>query len=85
MGEIHWMLGLEIKRNRELHTLSISQRSYIDSIVTHYGFEDAKPLSIPIVANSTLSCNNCPTTTVDIGKMHWGQRGLYPVGKLRVL
>ena len=69
MGEIHWMLGLEIKRNRELHTLSISQRSYIDSIVTRYGFEDAKPLSIPIVANSTLSRNDCPTTTTDIGKM----------------
>lgn len=69
MGEIHWMLGLEITRNRELRTLSISQRSYIDSIVSRYGFEDAKPLSIPIVANSTLSQNDCPTTTVDIGKM----------------
>jgi hypothetical protein len=69
MGEIHWMLGLKIKRNRELRTLSISQRSYIDSIVTRYGFKDAKPLSIPIVANSTLSRNDCPTTTSDIGKM----------------
>ena len=69
MGEIHWMLGLEIKRNRKLQTLSISQRSYIDSIVTRYGFEDAKPLSIPIVANSTLSRDDCPTTTSDIGKM----------------
>lgn len=69
MGEIHWMLGLEIKRNRELRTLSISQRSYIDSIVTRYGFEDAKPLSIPIVDNSTLSRNDCPTITSDISKM----------------
>ena len=63
------MLGLEIKRNRELCTISLSQRSYIDSIITKYGFEDAKPLSIPIVANSTLSRNDCPTTTSDIGKM----------------
>ena len=69
MGEIHWMLGLEIRRNRDLRTISISQRSYIDSIITRYGFEDAKPLSIPIVANSTLSRNDCPTTTSDIGKM----------------
>ena len=69
MGEIHWMLGIEIKRNRELRTISLSQRSYIDSIITRYGFEDAKPLSIPIVANSTLSRNDCPTTTADISKM----------------
>ena len=69
MGEIHWMLGLEIKRNRDFWTISISQRSYIDSIISRYGFEDAKPLSIPIVANSTLSQNDCPTTTSDIRKM----------------
>jgi len=31
MGELHWLLGLEIKRNRQLRTLSISQRAYIDS------------------------------------------------------
>ena len=55
MGEIHWMLGLEIKRNQDLRTISISQRLYIDSIISRYGFEDTKPLSIPIVANSTLS------------------------------
>ena len=69
MGEIHWMLGLEIKRNQDLWTISLSQCSYINSIITHYGFEDTKPLSIPIVANSTLSHNDCPLTTSDIGKM----------------
>ena len=69
MGEIHWMLGVEIKRDRETKKISLSQRSYIDSIITRYGFDDAKPLSIPIVANSTLSKNDCPTTTSDIGKM----------------
>ena len=68
-GEIHWMLGLEIKRNRELRTISLCQRSYIDSIISRYGFEDAKPLSIPMSPNSTLSRNDCPTTTSNIGKM----------------
>ena len=63
------MLGLKIKRNRELHTISLSQRSYIDSIITKYGFKDTKPLSIPIVVNSTLSRNDCPITTSNIGKM----------------
>ena len=69
MGEIHWMLGLEIKRNQDLWTISLSQHSNIDSIITCHSFEDAKPLSIPIVANSTLSHNDCPSTTSDIGKM----------------
>ena len=63
------MLGLKIKRDQESQTPSISQRLYIDSVLTRYGFEDAKLLAIPIVANSTLSRNDCPTTTSDIGKM----------------
>ena len=31
LGEIHWILGIEIIRNRELRTIHLCQRSYIES------------------------------------------------------
>ncbi len=33
LRELHWMLGLEIKRNRETGTIHLSQHTYIDSIL----------------------------------------------------
>jgi hypothetical protein len=33
MGEIHWILGFEVKRDREKRTLSLSQASYIRAIL----------------------------------------------------
>ena len=31
LGEIHWILGIEIHHNRKQHTIHLSQRSYIES------------------------------------------------------
>ena len=33
LGELHWLLGIEIKRDREHRTIHLSQCSYIDSIL----------------------------------------------------
>ena len=33
LGELHWMLGVEIKRNRHAGLIHMSQRAYIDSII----------------------------------------------------
>lgn len=33
MGEIHWILGFEVKRDREKRTLLLSQASYIQAIL----------------------------------------------------
>jgi hypothetical protein len=47
LGELHWMLGIEVKRDRAGSTIHLSQRSYIDSILRRYGFDDVKPVSTP--------------------------------------
>jgi len=41
MGEIHWLLGVKIKRNRHTCTMSLSQKAYIITICTHFHLEDA--------------------------------------------
>ena len=47
LGELHWMLRIEVKHDRAGGTVHLLQRSYINSILCHYGFEDAKPVSTP--------------------------------------
>jgi hypothetical protein len=48
LGELHWMLGIEIRRDRASRMIHLSQRAYIDSILRRYNFEDLKPLSTPM-------------------------------------
>lgn len=54
LGSISWLLGLAIKRDRATRTLSISQKSYIETILRRFGLEDAKALSLPMDPNTHL-------------------------------
>ena len=44
LGELHWILGIEVKHVREDKQLLLSQWSYIDSILHRYGFDNLKPV-----------------------------------------
>jgi len=68
LGSVHWFLGIKITRDRSARTISLSQTSYIDSILTHFGLGDAK-LAAPTYNSKrdalyTLACSTllpCPT------------------------
>ena len=62
LGELHWLLGIEVKRDRETRTISLSQRSYIDAIIRRFGLEDSKPISTPMDPNSKISTSHSPST-----------------------
>ena len=47
MGEASLVLGMEIKRDREAGTLTISQEAYCKSILQRFGMSDCKPTSTP--------------------------------------
>jgi hypothetical protein len=51
------------------HPYSLSQHSYIDSILTRYNFNDLKPSFIPMDPNVLLSVTQCATKLKDITKM----------------
>ena len=70
LGELHWLLGIEIKCDHECRTIHLSQCSYIKSIITQYNFQDLKPISIPMETSSWLSTSQAPATTLEIAKMH---------------
>src|SRR5271155_4142035 len=90
LGSISWLLGLLIKRNRSMHTLYISQKSYIESIIRRFNLEDVKSLTIPIDPNTLLYKDQCPTTEEErktmknvpyreaIGALNWVAVGSRP-------
>ena len=69
LGELHWILGIEVRRIREDRKILLSQRSYIDSILRRYGFEDLKPLSIPMDPNIRLTSAQSPSSTEEFARM----------------
>ena len=63
MGELHWILGIEVRRIREERRILLSQKSYIDSILRRYSFEDLKPVSTPMDPNIRLTSAQSPSTS----------------------
>jgi hypothetical protein len=68
-GDLRWLLGIGIDRDRERRTISFSQGAYIQKIVEHFGMEDAAPLSIPIAPGHNLSKSQSPSTPDEIEDM----------------
>ena len=48
MGELHWILGIQVTRDRAHRTISLSQHAYIESIAQEFDLENAAPSSIPM-------------------------------------
>ena len=69
LGELHWLLGIEIRRDHEKCAIYLSQRSYIDSILCHYNLQDLKPISTPMETHVKLSTSRSPATTVQFAQM----------------
>lgn len=62
LGEIHYILGLQIKCNCKNHFLYLNQSFYIDSILEQFGMGSCHPVSTSLVTNHNLSLLQCPKT-----------------------
>ena len=84
LGPTHFLLGVEIKRNRAKRTLWLSQRQYILDILGRFNMSDCNPVSTPMLAGQRLDAEMCPTT--DEGKKEMaGVPYLQAVGALLYL
>ena len=54
-GELHWLLGIEIKRNRKEKLLMMRQKHYIDAIIKRYGFSQEHNRRAPMQTGLILS------------------------------
>lgn len=69
LGPIHWLLGIKITRNRQARTISLSQTSYIDSILSRFSLSDAKPVTTPITPGTVLSKADSPSDATKMASM----------------
>jgi hypothetical protein len=69
LGDVHWLLGIEVARNCEMREVSFSQKAYVQKILERFGMTDAKPLTTPMDPNVKLSIAQCPSTAREITDM----------------
>jgi Reverse transcriptase (RNA-dependent DNA polymerase) len=69
LGELHWILGIEVRRERENKRIFLSQRAYLDSILRRYGLDELKPVSLPMETSIKLTSAQSPSTTEEIARM----------------
>ena len=69
LGELHWMLGIEIHRNRDAGTVHLSQRAYIKSILCHYNLGDLKPMLTPMDTQVRLTSEQAPQSAAEFAAM----------------
>src|SRR5258708_22977530 len=90
LGALHWMLGIEIRRDREAGTVHLSQRAYLDSILRHYHLADLKPLSMPMDTSTRLTTEQAPVSAAEhaimrdvlyreaVGALNWAALATHP-------
>jgi hypothetical protein len=54
LGEIKTFVGLEIERDIQHGTISISQKQYIEKLLYRFGMQDCKPVKTPMVEGSVI-------------------------------
>src|SRR6185437_10542922 len=47
MGECKWILNMEVTRDRQRKTISLSQEAYIERITTEFGLEQTRSVHTP--------------------------------------
>jgi hypothetical protein len=52
LGDLHWLLGIQIKFGKK--GIELSQSAYIDTILLRFGMTDCNPTVLPIDRNTTL-------------------------------
>jgi hypothetical protein len=66
LGPIHWLLSIKITCNHEAHTISLSQMTYINTILSCFSLSNAKPFTSPISPSTNLSKADAPTDATEM-------------------
>ncbi|MBW0489730.1 hypothetical protein O181_029445 [Austropuccinia psidii MF-1] len=75
LGELRYVLGMTVERNREKRSLFLSQELYISNLLATFGMQDCKSASTPQVPGSRLlprADTNAPAALIN----YWCAIGL---------
>jgi hypothetical protein len=62
MGELHYILGIEVTRDRNRRTISLNQTAYIHEVLSRYGMHNSSPVSTPLHSKERLTSADQPKT-----------------------
>ncbi|KAK9001076.1 hypothetical protein V6N11_082868 [Hibiscus sabdariffa] len=69
LGEVAYILGVEIYRDRSRRLLGISQSTYIDKVLKRFSMEESKRRFLPMRHDISLSKEMCPSTPQESERM----------------
>lgn len=62
LGEVKNFLGLEIKRNIKSKQMKISQKAYVEKVLTRFGMDNCKSIATPMGSDEKWMKNDDPPT-----------------------
>ena len=60
MGEVTFVIGIEIYRNRSQRLLGLSQEAYIKNVLKRFSMEGCKAQNVPMIKGDRFSKEQCP-------------------------
>ena len=60
-GEIRWTLGTGVARDRNTHTILLSQEEYINNLISRFELQNATTVTTPLEPGAILTKDQCPT------------------------
>jgi hypothetical protein len=69
LGELHWVLGMRITRDRSKGTIRVDQERYLGDILKRFGMEGSAPVETPMATGCQLSKEMEPSTAEEIEYM----------------
>ena len=69
LGEVAYILGIKIYRDRSRRLIGLSQSTYLDKILKKFNMDQSKKGFFPVLQGVKLSSAQSPTTVEDREKM----------------
>ncbi len=68
LGELKYILGIQVSRDRKARTISLNQTAYINQILARFGMQDCTPVSTPLNVKHGLSASQSPKTAEELAQ-----------------
>ena len=65
-GELHWILRMKVTHDYRTCTISLSQESYISSLVERFGLQHMTTVTTPLTPGALLTKDQCPATPEEL-------------------
>jgi Reverse transcriptase (RNA-dependent DNA polymerase) len=53
-GELHYYLGIQVRRDRKNRQITLSQQSFAEQVLRRFGMQDANPVATPLDVSAKL-------------------------------